>query len=274
MQLLVGERGARLGRRDEAGREVDRRAVEVAVAHDHVAERDADAQLRQPRAPRTPRADRARARTRRRARSSTNITASPMRFDDVGARGRDHVAGRRLERGRASTASSSGSSSCREARVAREVGEPDRELHDVERRRRRADVAVAPADRLEVVAVQGVERVGDAAGAALGDCRRTRGRRRRTAASATSGASMFERSSATSASATRPTASPSVRTSCKHRFAIDELASDAARAGTSRRRASPKRRSNGRGSAKPGRAPDVQRELDARSRPRPRPPRA
>ena len=45
--------------------------------------------------------------------------------------------------------------------VAGEVGETDRELHDIERARRGADVAVAPTDRLQMMTVQRVDRVGD-----------------------------------------------------------------------------------------------------------------
>ena len=50
----------------------------------------------------------------------------------------------------------------RQARVAGDVGEPDRELDDVRARGRRAHVAVAPADQLELVAVEHVDHVGDA----------------------------------------------------------------------------------------------------------------
>ena len=77
---------------------------------------------------------------------------------------------------------------------------------------------------------------------------------------AASGASMFERSSAVSASATRSTASPIVRTSCTPLLA-DDVAQESEQARTSRRRSAPKRRSYGRGSAKPAPRHSVGAEL-------------
>ena len=85
---------------------------------------------------------------------------------------------------------------------------------------------------------------------------------------------MFERSSAISASAMRAIASPVVRTSCRLWSRPDERRRGRGRARTRRRRSEPKRRSNGRGSAKPAGAPDRGREARGRSRPAPRPRRA
>ncbi len=160
MQLGVGERGAGLGRRDEPRREVDGRAVEVALAHDHLADREADAQLGQALArARLDQLERERARDAGRVGHEHHRVADAL--GDVGARGRDHVAGRRLEAGE-HRRELRRVELVRQAGVARDVGEPDRELHDVRARRRRAHVAVAAADQLELVPVEHVDHVGDA----------------------------------------------------------------------------------------------------------------
>ena len=153
----VGERGARLRRRHQPRHEVDNRSVEIAVAHHDVAERDADAQLRQPGGMHAS------------SRSSasehatpgafvTNITASPMRFTTFAPTGRDHVAGDGLE------AVEHQREMMRfeflpQPGVAGEIGETDRQLHDVQRRTRRTDLAVPTGDDLQMVTVQRVDRV-------------------------------------------------------------------------------------------------------------------
>ena len=80
---------------------------------------------------------------------------------------------------------------------------PTASSHDVRADVGALDVAVAPADRLELVAVERVDHVGDAREQLRRRPPRTCARRRRTGRCAASGASMFERSSAISASATR-----------------------------------------------------------------------
>ena len=79
VQLGVGERGAGFGRRHEPGREVHRRAVEVALPHDHLADREPDSQFREPLA-RARLDQRERERARDPGAFVTNITASPIRF--------------------------------------------------------------------------------------------------------------------------------------------------------------------------------------------------
>ena len=129
MQLGVGERGAGLGRGDEPGREVHGRAVEVALAHDHLADREPDAQLREALAVQASISSSASAHATPGA-LVTNITASPMRLATLAPaaaitspvvaskRGQHRRELRRVEL-------------VRQSGVAGDVGEPDRELHDV-----------------------------------------------------------------------------------------------------------------------------------------------
>ena len=177
----------------------------------------------------------------------TNITASPMRFttfapaaattSPVVASNRSSIDPELL-----------GIELRRDPRVAAQVGEPHRERDDVRGRRARADVAAA--DRFDVVAVQRVDRVDDAREQLRHDVAVRASAPRRTAGRRASGASMLERTSAISASAICADAVPSVRTSCR-------IASSPTNSRPMRNRssnatsASPKLRSNGRGSGNP-----------------------
>ena len=241
------------------------------MAHDHVAERDPDAQLRQARRPRTPRSSSSASAHATPGALVTNITASPMRLTTFAPAAAIDVAGRRLEAGEHRRRAAR-DRAWRRGPCSREVGEPHRELRRRSRSTSAASLAVAPADRLEVVAVQRVDRVDDA----REQLRRRLSRSVRATStncwSPRSGASMFERSSAISASAI-----------CADRLAerAHELQDrarrptnsrrDRATGRTTRRRPSPKRARTAADRRTPRARHTREREHRRRSPARPRP---